>query len=1478
MVSSVNSLLAGTVFGAGSAGDTFGVGVDVLTAWAKSKAGITDANSVADATADKNAPLAPVWTPGYTPGAEALVNRANAGKAFFDPSAKLYSDLGATGDYQRLFALHTGIATLQALAAKTQDETLSKAVRAQVEAQFARGMSELGVFFSTQQFEDLRLAQGDRVEEAQSTLALASQSEDYVTGIIHKGSIASAITGLDKNAKFEIVAQSATGTVRNVSIDLSQMGTMTRSLSNVVSFINSKLSAAGAASRIETVDQTPKTTKAIVGGKVIESRYTGARQYALKVDVRSSELVSFKAVDGEPAFYVAGDVSNGSRLIKLTDTTGDAGQAAWLARPGATTDPTGAYVSNGWLGAGAPYSSAPANAYEYRSIPMVSDAGVNNFEKALDSAGDAVLKLTLNDGRVLSVSTAWRADDLENWRVRAGETEERGRLDDLAERLTQLLHEQGVEAGVDVWSNGDGGGLSVFTGDGVTSASLAISGKTTGLTAIDPSNMVGGLRDGVFARRFETVGVVGAGDLFIGPQTFTFTTATNTQSIVIDGGDDGIDAAELTTKLNQKLREKGLPAAASLVDVGGMMSVQIDSMHDITSVKATINDEQHDGVLAAPGAWTSGGLPVATSGQPLGDARRTLNIGDPLSTYTGALNLSVVVSTPTGDKTVTVDISALERASDPDSGGDLASLFQDRVNAALNAAGVYVSGSGDLSDWTVAESSGQRIKSITINGDAQTLTSQAPSFGLGGATSAERSYSSAQAATGISDDIASLLGNQSVSIKFGTVWGEKTISASLQPGDPATLESVALRLNEALVAQGYDLGVVATDLSGGGAGLRIVSGASHTIRGPVALTIGGDAVTTTLDPIDAQSVADDPVGAARVAERAARNAAVTEAIPSQAPPAPSAAGSGWFPGRVFDVAVGQGADVATARAVATAADGSVYVLADLDGDSATTPIKGARDVALIKYDSAGKQIFTRILGASNSASGFALSVSADGKVAVAGSVEGDLSGAAAAKGGTDSFVTVFDSAGVEKWTARRGATANDQVSAIAFAPDGSLVVAGKTESALGSSLALGGSDAYVRGYSASGLETFTKQFGTGRDDAATALLVRDNGAGGIDIITGGVEDSRGVLRSFTYASGAGLSAGATRDIGFFYKGAINSIAADGAALYVGGEIGADRVTVGSAARASVAGQDGFVARLDAGLVSTALDRTTYIGSAQDDAVRGVVVVNHEVYALGAGGGVIAGQGSANSKNGFLARLDSDGALAWTRTFASSGGTVSPMALAASSEGASALDVLGLPVGAPLTRDSTKLIERSALRVGDELKIGAEGRRLTTIKITDKDTMATLVASINRAIGSAGRAVIVKENGAERIEINSVGDRAVRIDAGRAGHDALPALGLTSGIIAKNLTTRGSLKTFGLGLIAADLKLDTKAHIAATKAELSAASSIVRQAYEALLHPNAKEQTDEEKALEARRKAAGAAPAYYNQQLANYQAALARLGG
>src|SRR5262249_33303545 len=150
----------------------------------------------------------------------------------------------------------------------------------------------------------------------------------------------------------------------------------------------------------------------------------------------------------------------------------------------------------------------------------------------------------------------------------------------------------------------------------------------------------------------------------------------------------------------------------------------------------------------------------------------------------------------------------------------------------------------------------------------------------------------------------------------------------------------------------------------------------------------------------------------------------------------------------------------------------------------------------------------------------------------------------------DSFVTLFDATGAQLWTQRRAATADDQVNAVAFAPDGSVIVTGKTQSSLSPAVAIGGADAYVRGFSKTGGELFLKQFGTAGDDTATALAVKSDGAGGMQIVTGGVENGRGVVRSFSYAPSAGFTAGASRDIGYFYGGAVNALAFDGTDLYV----------------------------------------------------------------------------------------------------------------------------------------------------------------------------------------------------------------------------------------------------------------------------------------------------------------------------------------
>ncbi|EHN77051.1 hypothetical protein SMCF_3425, partial [Streptomyces coelicoflavus ZG0656] len=108
------------------------------------------------------------------------------------------------------------------------------------------------------------------------------------------------------------------GTV-SVSMDLSEMGDTTRTLDNVVAYMNGKLEAAGVASRMgrEMIKVEPKTIKS--GDKTI-TLPAGPDQWALKVWGSSGETVSYQAVDTSDAVYVTqnvGGTTGSSQLLKF---------------------------------------------------------------------------------------------------------------------------------------------------------------------------------------------------------------------------------------------------------------------------------------------------------------------------------------------------------------------------------------------------------------------------------------------------------------------------------------------------------------------------------------------------------------------------------------------------------------------------------------------------------------------------------------------------------------------------------------------------------------------------------------------------------------------------------------------------------------------------------------------------------------------------------------------------------------------------------------------------------------------------------------------------------------------------------------------------------------------------------------------------------------------------------------------------------
>jgi hypothetical protein len=585
----------------------------------------------------------------------------------------------------------------------------------------------------------------------------------------------------------------------------------------------------------------------------------------------------------------------------------------------------------------------------------------------------------------------------------------------------------------------------------------------------------------------------------------------------------------------------------------------------------------------------------------------------------------------------------------------------------------------------------------------------------------------------------------------------------------------------------------------------------------------------------------------------------------------------WVEGRAFARTLGP--ELAAVRATATGADGSVWVLGDVTDTTGGQALQGERDVALLKYDSAGKLLFTRTLGAAEEAQGYALAVSADGKVAVAGSVKGALGGVETSLDTkqTDGFVTLYDSEGQELWTRRRGAVLEDEAKAVAFGADGTVFVGGRARSAVPGGTAVGGWDGYLQSFAgADGKALSARQFGTAGTDGVTALAVE-----GSAVVVAGAETGRGVLRRFEVGAGGVLTAGAVRDLGDLQGGSIAGLAFDGAGgLVAAGATRNAALAAGTVNTAHSGGKDGFVARLSATLGAAATDRLTYVGGAGEEGVTALAVKGGQVYLAGAATGALPGAPTLLGKSdGFLLRMDAaTGAVGWSRRFTGKDGEVAPTSIAVAAGGASVLDRLGLPKGTLDYTESDQVTAATAARAGDQFFIRTrEGAPAKAVTIEAGDTLKTLAVKINRAMGFVATAEVIRESEFDRIRIKPRSERTlVEISPGKGGKDALASLGLSEGVVrhatfdAKtkaDVATEESRKVYGLKL-GRDLNLSSAEQVKHAMAELQTAMVAIRKAYSDLRTANTPKSAQP---------ITGEAPKYLQGQLANYHAALQRLG-
>ncbi|MDB5439980.1 MAG: hypothetical protein JWM33_2407, partial [Caulobacteraceae bacterium] len=629
--------------------------------------------------------------------------------------------------------------------------------------------------------------------------------------------------------------------------------------------------------------------------------------------------------------------------------------------------------------------------------------------------------------------------------------------------------------------------------------------------------------------------------------------------------------------------------------------------------------------------------------------------------------------------------------------------------------------------------------------------------------------------------------------------------------------------------------------------------------------------------------------------------------------------------------------VGTVHASQVGADGSVYMLADVTGAVAGQTIQGQSDVALMKYDSAGKLIYTRTLGASSQASGLGLAIAADGHVAVVGSVTGGMQGAtdgplnsSNTSGYSDSFVTLYDANGDESWTMQRGAQLNDKATAVAFGANGVVYVAGTTNSSLPNGGEIGGQDSYLTAYTAGSTGTpkalFTQQFGTAGTDAPAGIAVdgdtvyvasNDNGravvhsfttdntvttttktqAGGnltvtVGTATGGTPTGStsttypagtgpDYSTTASYTSSASISAGAVRDLGDLTGGSLAGIALSNGKLYVAGQTRNGSLDIANTTRPYDDLMDGFAASFSTDLTSHADDNLSYYGGAGNNTVTGMSVSNGQVWIAGSAGADLPGQTMTGKAQGYIAGLDvASGTVIGAQLLSGKDGIATATSIAVDASGASDLDKFGLPKGTLTYTQSQNVVSNTSVRAGDQFQIRTSaGGTPATITIAANDTFTTLAAKIKQAAGFQATVTLASDGKQKTLKIApSSNSYTVEILPGKTGKNALPALGLTQGV-ARNTTINDAGKSVSTAAGGNVYGLGLNAQIdLSDKNSISAAQSVIGQAMTKIKNAYQDLLTAATPQSAQPKAITGTVPSYITAQLANYTAGLNRLTG
>lgn len=542
-----------------------------------------------------------------------------------------------------------------------------------------------------------------------------------------------------------------------------------------------------------------------------------------------------------------------------------------------------------------------------------------------------------------------------------------------------------------------------------------------------------------------------------------------------------------------------------------------------------------------------------------------------------------------------------------------------------------------------------------------------------------------------------------------------------------------------------------------------------------------------------------------------------------------------------------------ARGIATDAQGYSYVVGTSAGDFGSSLSDGANDLYLTKVNSEGDTVWMRNLGASGTGEGVAVTIGANGQIVVAGTVSGAFSGGNDSE--TDMLVAQFDSQGTQRFATAIRQMGNESATAVAVGDDGSIFLAGRASS--------GGGDAMLVRLDANGKMQEKRILDSGGSDRITALAIDDAG----QLLALSKQNEQASLMRFDTAS-------LSNDLGTTQLGAVDARAiavADDGEIAI---IGATREAAAGDQIGSISGaRDAFVTRISA---DGSQQTTTYIGTDADDQADSVTYMNGALYVGGRTSGTL-GDAKSGKVDGFVARIDlATGTVGDVEQWGLVTHTAEPVQIAAATGGATALGALGFARGTLNQSTSAALSSQTILREGDRFSLRVNGGATRSITIAKDETMISLAQKIQRITGQNGNATSARVDGKQVLRIQAGTGHSIELIAGPDGKDALAKLGMTPvRLVATPPKPEDAPKVTPGGVY--NLNLNTTINLKDVKAaevalnQIKSALSMNQSAYRSLYW-------DDAKTAQITGNISGGGSAYQNARLAQYQAALSRLGG